>query len=209
MAVINHKYQFVFLAEPHTGSRAVRDALCKLEGSVETNGNHHIDLFGCVSAGYLSHDEAELFTVFSAVRDPHDVLVSRWLYHNRKVTPFANFVDRARVSEQIGYSGDIEGTLFWRTYEQVDWFVRYETLHKGLNVLLASLGAPVIEELPFVGKSEGRPDWRDLWSTPLESYARKHFPDVRRYHYKAYNPGCGWRSTRHSRPWLVTPKRGD
>jgi hypothetical protein len=209
MAVINHQYQFVFLAEPHTGSRAIRDALCRLEGSVETNGNHHLDLLGCVEADYLSHDEAELFTVFSTIRDPHDILVSRWLYHNHPRSFFDNFVARARVSEQVGYDGDIKPTLFWRTYQQVDWFIRYETLHKGLNVLLAGLGAPVIEELPVVGKSEEKPDWRDMWSMVLEAYARKHFPDVRRYDYRAFYVAGMWEPTHSSRPWLVAPRLGD
>ena len=209
MAVINHKYQFVFLAEPHTGSRAVRDALCGLDGSVETNGDHHLDLHGCVAAGFLSIAAAEVYTVFSTIRDPHDILVSRWLYHTCHHSSFADFVMRAHISEQIGYAGDLQSTLFWRTAKQVDWFLRYETLHAGLNVLLAGRGVPQIKELPVVGKSEEKPDWRDMWSMPLEAYARKHFPDVRRYDYRAFHPTGGWAPIRTCPSWLVRPKLGE
>jgi hypothetical protein len=209
MAVINHKYRFVFLAEPYTGSRAVRDALCGLDGSVETNGDHHLGLRGCVDGGWLSHNEAEAYTVFSTIRDPHDILVSRWLYHNHQRSFFDVFVAKARRSEQTTYSGDLKPTLFWRTAEQVDWFIRYETLHAALNVLLAHLGAPVIKELPVVGRSLDKPDWRDMWDMSLEAYARKFFPDIRRYDYRAFHPAGGWAPCRRRPSWLVRPKRGD
>jgi hypothetical protein len=209
MAVINHKYRFVFLAEPHTGSRAVRDALCGLDGSTETNGDHHLDLIGCVEAGVLSHNEAELYTVFSVIRDPHDILVSRWLYHNRQRSPFADFVMRACISEQFGYDGDLQSTLFWRTAEQVDWFIRYGTLQRGLDTLLKYIGAPPIGELPVVGKSKEKPDWRDMWGASLEMFARKHFPDIRRYDYWACQLDADWVPTVVWHPLLTQPRLGD
>lgn len=184
MAIVNRKYEFVFLAEPHTGSRAVREALQKLEGSVETNGDHHLDLQGCFAKGYLSEFEAETFLVFSAIRDPHDLLVSRWVYHDRQRIPFRDYLETARISEQQDSAGLTMDTLFWRTCEQVDWFIRHETLHDGLNTILDQVGAPLIDSLPIVGRTQEKPDWRQLWDEDTEQWAQLFFSDICRYDYR-------------------------
>jgi hypothetical protein len=137
--------------------------------------------------------------------------VSRWLYHDQQRSSFADFVVKAHISEQNTYGGDLKPTLFWRTAEQVNWFIRYETLHPGLNALLKHIGAPTIKELPVVGKSEEKPDWRQLWSRSLEVYARQFFPDVRRYNYwGTISPS--WRWSLAATDWgrgFVKPKLGD
>lgn len=185
MSVVNKKFGFVFLAEPYTGSRAVREALCKLEGSVETNGNHHLDLLGCVAQGFLSYLEAETFTVFSTIRDPHDLLVSCWICHNYQCTPFQDYLKIACQSEQQNNAGRMMDTLFWRTCEWVDWFIRHETLLAGLNTILDQIGAPLVEEFPIIGRTQEKPDWRQLWNEDLEKWGRVFFPDILRYDYRA------------------------
>jgi hypothetical protein len=149
-----------------------------------------------------------LYTVFSVIRDPHDILISRWLYHNHQKSVFGGFLARARVSEQIGLDGDIKDTLFWRTYEQVDWFIRYETLQRGLDTLLSYIGAPSYGKLSVVGKSQNKPNWRDMWDACSEDYIRHFFPDVRRYDYRATRQGSRWMSAGSRGICLVNPKRG-
>jgi hypothetical protein len=185
MAVINKHFGFVFLAEPHTGSQATRDALCTLEGSVETNGEHHLDLPGCVQKGFLSKSEAEDFLVFSTIRDPHSLLLTRWLRHGQQENPFRVFLRLACTTEQQTLYGQCVTTLFWRTAGQVNWFIRYETLLQGLNTIVDSLGAPEFESLPLVGQTKDKPYWPSLWDEDLEEWSRVAFPDIYRYAYRA------------------------
>lgn len=208
MAVINKRFGFVFLAEPHTGSRAVRDALCTLEGSVETNGEHHLDLPGCVQKGVLSESEAEDFLVFSTIRDPHSLLLSRWLLHGRQENSFRVFLRLACQSEQQTLAGECATTLFWRTSGQVNWFIRYETLLQGLNTIVDSLGAPEFDRLPIVGQTKDKPYWQALWDGELEIWARVAFPDIDRYAYLAEWEGSKLLSMESDsrRPFLEAPK---
>lgn len=183
MAIVNKHFGFVFLAEPHTGSRAVRDALLALKGSVETNGDHHLGLYGCYKRGYLSEIEADEFTIFAVIRNPYDLLVTRWWYHARGTFIFKDWVsDIAWETEQE------DNTLFWRTKDVVDWFIRYEHLEVGLNTVLDGVNAPSVD-IPVVGRTVGKPDWRDMWFPALDRVARFHYPDIERYDYRAKYDG--------------------
>ena len=75
MAVINLDSGWVYLANPHTASRATTAALCKLPGSIEV-APHHANL-------HFLHEEypatKECQVVFHIVRHPLDWLVSRFL----------------------------------------------------------------------------------------------------------------------------------
>ena len=183
MAVINKQFGFVFLAEPHTGSRAVRDALLTLEGSVETNGDHHLDLLGCYKKGFINEIEADEFTVFAAIRNPYDLLVTRWWYHARNSYTFREWItDIAWIHEQR------EGTLFWRSRDFVDFFVRHETLDVGVNTILDGCDAPSVV-LDEVGRTIGKPDWTTLWYPELDQLARGRYQDIERYGYRARYEG--------------------
>lgn len=208
MAVVNKRFGFVFLAEPHTGSQATRDALCTLEGSVETNGEHHLDLTGCVREGFLSESEAEAFLVFSTIRDPHSLLLTRWFRHGHPGDTFRVFLRLACTSEQQTLDGRCATTLFWRTTGQVNWFIRYEKLLQGLNTILGSLGAPEFERLPLVGQTEDKPYWPSLWNEVLEEWSHIAFPDIYRYDYRATWEGSKLVSLENDslRPYLVAPK---
>ena len=74
MALINLRLGFVFLANPHTASRATIAALKQLSNSREVV-HHHATL----ETVYERHPEArECDRVFQIVRHPFDWLVSRY-----------------------------------------------------------------------------------------------------------------------------------
>jgi len=177
MAIVNKKFEFVFLCEPHTGSRAVRDALLTIPGSVETNGKHHLSLSGCVRDGFLSGREACNFRVFGTIRNPHDWLVTKWFVLTRTHS-FEDFVKHVAIDFQQ------DNTLFWMSYHDADLYIRYETLELGLNSVLAERGYTEGVELSTVGITIGKPHWSELWFPSLAEYACDHYGDIARYDYR-------------------------
>lgn len=183
MAVVNKQYGFVFLAEPHTGSRAVRDALLTLDGSVETNGDHHLDIVGCWRKGFITEIEADEFTIFATIRNPYDLLVTRWWYHARQTHSFKTWI--AKIAWETEQQ---DGTLFWRSRDVVDWFIRFEHLDVGLNTVLNGCECPTVT-VEHVGATIGKPDWRTMWYPELDQLARYRFPDIERYGYRTRYEG--------------------
>jgi len=182
MAIVNNKFEFVFLCEPHTGSRAVRDALLTIPGSVETNGKHHLDLQGCIRDGFLSGREACEAQVYATIRNPHDWLVTKWFVLTRAAT-FEEFVRRVAVEFQQ------HNTLFWMTRDDVDLYIRYEALEVGLNMVLADRGYTAGVELDKVGATIGKPHWTDLWWPELAQFAEENYGDIRQYQYRTHFDG--------------------
>jgi hypothetical protein len=136
------------------------------------------------------------------------LLLSRWLFHGRQEDSFRVFLRLACTSEQQALDGRCASTLFWRTAGQVNWFIRYESLRRGLNTVINSLGAPEFERLPVVGQTKDKPYWQALWDEDLEVWARVAFPDIYRYDYRSEWEGSKLlsMSTDSRRPFLEAPK---
>lgn len=182
MAIINSCYGFVFIAEPHTGSRAIRDTLQQLEGSEETNGDHHMTLFDCQNKGYLTRTQARNYLVFSAIRNPYDLLITRWWFHARNSFTFKEYV------MDIGWEQEQNGTLFWRSQADVDYHIRHEHLEIGLNNLLRGLGCEEVS-LPVIGETIGKSDWISWWYPELDYAARDRYHDIYNYSYETIYDG--------------------
>jgi len=182
MAVVNKEFRFVFLCEPHTGSRAVREALLTIPGSVETNGEHHASLSRCTRLGFLTGREACSYTVFATIRNPADLLATCWFVYGRKGT-FENFVRHEGISFQQ------DDTLFWRTVNDVDILIRYEALELGLNTVLTECGYSGTLQLPTVGITVGKPHWTELWFPGLAEFAHDNYGDITRYGYRTIFDG--------------------
>ena len=177
MAVINDKYKFMYLCEPHTASRSTRDALMTLETSRETSTYHHINVARALHNHYLTLEQAREYFFFTTIRNPHDLLVTKWFVSNHQRHDFFKFI-RGHVKTMK------EDTLFWRFHREVNTFIRYERLEEGLNKILSRLGAPSVQ-LPYKKeyKTEGKGKWRDEWSARMARWAREHYPDIDRYGY--------------------------
>jgi hypothetical protein len=183
MAVINDKYRFMFLCEPHTASRTIRDALMKLEGSRETSTYHHCDVRRALHNNYLTQGQVSDYGYFATIRDPHDLLVTKWFITTPRRDDFYKFLR--------GHKKNLKnGTLFWRFLDSVTHMIRYEKLEEGLNQVLAKYNAPLVE-LPEAKpdyKTPGKTTWQDEWSGRLFNWAAMNYPDINRYGYQhGYN----------------------
>lgn len=80
MALLNLERRFLYLFEPHTGSRATREALETMPGS-NLIGNHHAGLMDLCRKGYIQDDLKHKITVCCTVRNPFDTFITRWMRH--------------------------------------------------------------------------------------------------------------------------------
>ncbi len=100
MALLNKQLGFLFLFEPHTGSRAVLKALQQSHGSTVI-GNHHTGMADLIVKGCIQDDLRYKLKVFSTVRNPLDTFITRWVRFPRRRSPNMNAYIRAQQSTDI------------------------------------------------------------------------------------------------------------
>lgn len=178
MAIANDKWNFIFLAEPHTASRATRDALLKLEGSYNA-GSHHSDIKTLLHQKHLHRRKRSRYTTFCTVRNPADILTTLWL----QLQPTCESEDRA-FPDFIRYWGAKRpGTFFFRHAESADRTIRYENLEGDLNFLLRGLHAPSVKLGEVIGATRNKAPWfryytiADLW------YMLENYPEIAHWGY--------------------------
>jgi len=93
MAVINHTKKWIFLMEPHTASRAVAAALVTQAGGANF-GHHHMDTERMVQRDrqMISPKKLAEYTIISTVRNPFDMLITRWKASSFKNTELGVWV---------------------------------------------------------------------------------------------------------------------
>lgn len=84
MAVINHKKNWLFLAEGYTGSRAYSEALLKLDGSEEV-GRHHARWPELEAKGLIFPLSLKIFSV---VRHPLDIIATQCAKDDKNSVPY-------------------------------------------------------------------------------------------------------------------------
>ena len=178
MAVWNPKYKYLFLCEPHAASRSTVEGLLTHDESREI-GHHHIGLPEIHQKSLIPRQQLKESLIFSTLRNPYDLLVTRWFYHNKCRDAFDDFVRMSKEHEQIGE------TLFWRT-KGVKRHILHEVLDGSLNSLLRECcGAPPVTLLRR-GITKGKPKWWTLYNKALLDYVTDNFEDVRRYNYTCF-----------------------
>jgi len=92
MAVINHTRKWLYLMEPHTASRATEQALCRHQRGSKI-GHHHISYDELIDSRrpHVNPKRVLKYDVICTVRNPLDVLVTKWEITN-KTTPFIDWV---------------------------------------------------------------------------------------------------------------------
>ncbi len=167
MAVVNTQVGFVFLANPHTGSRATTTALLHIEGSIEVS-YHHADLDKVYAA---CPDAANCHTVFHVVRNPLDWLVSRFHCNGGLRGTWEDWLKK-RPNRPI----------FRRFTGQTNSFAKYENL-------VADVAALTGHNPPWEWEPEhrtpGKPShYLDYWNDDLIAWAKKRFEsDFKNYGY--------------------------
>lgn len=168
MAVVNTHLGFVFLANPHTASRATETALMQLEHSLLV-GHHHADLT-LVKREYPNACTCK--TVFETVRHPLDWLVSRYCCRGGRVIDWEPFL-MMREKKRI----------FGRFSGQTNAFIKYETLKADLESIT---GQDIDLDYDPDHKSPNKPaDYMSYWTAELVEWAKKRYPiDFERFGYE-------------------------
>ena len=89
MAIVNNDKRWLYLMEPHTASRATGEYLCSNLGGSRV-GHHHIGLEELTNPKrpHLHLNRVQNFNVFCTVRNPLDVLVTKWFFHREALSEF-------------------------------------------------------------------------------------------------------------------------
>lgn len=193
MAVWNPKYGYLFLCEPHAASRSTVEGLLTQDESREI-GHHHVGLPEIRQKSLIPRQQLQEALTFAIIRNPYDLLVTRWFYHDKRRHEFGDYVRISWEHEQIG------GTLFWRT-KGVKRYATHELLPGSLNELLAGVNAPPVTLLRR-GITRDKPKWWTLYDKELLDYVTQHFEDVGRYNYTCFwDNGLGI-PVSYTNPWI-------
>jgi plasmid stability protein len=201
LATLCRDWRLLFIHGRRTGSTAVRDALHEhlageeipAERELSTDGQRiivarHSTLPVLMQLGLITPEERAGLTVFTAVRNPFDDLISMW-QKNRDIV--AGTLERP---EQIMTPARVRQLEFSATHtfpewiahrwgrkglagrfkphpvdafahtEGVDRVLRFETLQEDLNALLKDIGHDGTIELPHVNVTEGRRHYREYYT---------------------------------------------
>lgn len=157
----------MFLAHPHTASRATTTALLEIAGSQEV-AYHHADLQRVLN---YCPEAADCRHIFTVVRHPFDWLVSR--FH-------CNGGSRGKWEDWVRKRPPM---IFDRFLGQTNQFAKYESLARDLSALT---GHEVTLKRERDHKTPGKPkDYMDYWDTDLQEWGRRHFyQDFEMYFYE-------------------------
>ena len=180
MSVVNHIHEYIFMHEPHCAGRSIEAALMQHEGSENFNGIHHIPVEQMLSEKWISHRQLEVYHKFRVIRNPYDWLVTYWITNHQTGVPFHEWVVTNGPEQTMKH-----GTMFWRYQADSEGIIRYEDLQSGLDRHLERYGAPPVQ-LRLIGKTPGKPDWRDLLTISQAKHLERLYLDIKRYRYNLF-----------------------
>lgn len=124
MAVVNHTFRWLYFMEPHTASRAVRRMLMGQCGGSEI-GNHHISSEELLywRRQHIRKVDFQRLTKICTVRNPLDVLVTKWKQHPKSDTPLEQWFEEHKHNLKINFG----------LYKEADIFCWYEDLQDDLR----------------------------------------------------------------------------
>ncbi len=176
MAVYSERYKYIFFANPQTASKAIAKTLVdSLDGqpvhrglNEEQRGSleriHHMSWQLVQDNGLMTLEQLNQLTKVTGVRNPYDLMVSRYLKHRAR---FVDEADRYKWVERKGKEGVKASIESARTQEFPQWvmaqhkdrhekggtangqrryldhadlIIRFESLQDDFNVFLARIG---------------------------------------------------------------------
>jgi len=229
MAIYSPRYNYLFIASPQTGSKAIAKTLREqLDGQqlpeqdVKKNGQvvvkkHHCTLRSLVNQGQLSAEAAQGAFKFSGVRNPYDLLVSRYLKLRGR---FAEGGDKARYAQRdprkaqaVALASELPFASWLAEsnrdalarqeplrgpgsfLEGCDFVVRFESLQQDFNEALRRIGVATPIELPqhnvTAERLEGtqKRDYRSYYDdTAVAQVALLYAPIIERFGYQFSAP---------------------
>jgi hypothetical protein len=185
MAVYSLRHRYIFFANPQTASKAVartlREALDGqaiperevVKGGVVIAKKHHATWADLQEAGLMTREQLDALFKFTCVRNPYDLLVSRYLKRRGRFTEEPEQYKWAQNNERIRNSmGAAQELSFpeWVAQEfkrhaekgrtvtgpleyldHADHVIRFEALQAGFDEVVQRLGLPA--PIPLVSEN--------------------------------------------------------
>lgn len=217
--IISHRYKYVFVELPHTGSTAISAELRELYDGTKILRKHarYSDFMRTATAA-----EREYFA-FSCIRNPLDVAVSVYFRyktdHQERYSKPRGTVTRSDIEMfrfvrrtdadfsayfKRAYRRPLPYDNFSReSHRHFDFVMRFENLHADFSKALALVGIEPQRTLPVVNSTAGRrPDFASYYDPELIPRARWIFgPFMERW---GYEFPSGWGSRPVPRTARVT-----
>ncbi len=180
MSVVNHKYRYIFMHEPHAGGRAIEKALMSHEGSQNFNGEHHINVIKMIDREWVTEEQFDTYFKFRVIRNPYDWLVTCWIHTDpHQKQKFDAWV----MTKGLGFTAT--STLFCRYDREADMNVRFENLEENLHFTFLSYDIPPVA-LQKVGVTQDKPHWSDLLTVNQAKQLGEWYPDIKRFGYDLF-----------------------
>ncbi|MEK8030658.1 sulfotransferase family 2 domain-containing protein [Ideonella sp. DXS29W] len=174
VAVYSSRFRYIFFANPQTASKAIAKTLTKsLDGQAMpdwdlrrsgelTIKKHHATWQDLQDAGLMTREQLDTLFKFTSVRNPYDLLVSRYLKRKSRFVNDPNKYRWAQENPKIKASMDaaqeqpfpewiagqlhkhrekgstIKGPLEY--LDHADYVIRFEALQEGFDEVLRRLG---------------------------------------------------------------------
>lgn len=129
------------------------------------------------------------------IRNPYDLLVTDWLYEDRRYPHFDEFLEQY---EQWPFV--VDGKIDWLVNEVMETFdlmpeafagtevMRYENLDKDLNTILDMVSLPPIR-LVSKNPTKDKKPWRSYYDAQTIEIVNRRFGDtIQAWEYKLLNP---------------------
>jgi hypothetical protein len=172
MAIVNRQHGFLWLAEPYSASRTLRERLLKLPGS-QPIGSYHSSLATLIDRGLISPDEiGNTLRVFSVIRHPVQYLVTQFCHLSSwHYAGFDKFV-RCELANKT--------TVYRHAADATD-HIRFANLHEDLIKYFGEIDPVVNWPLPNRHPTEGRADVLQQYTPELQDFIISKLTDFDRY----------------------------
>lgn len=219
MAVFSSKYNYLFLASPQTGSKAINKTLLEqVEGQqvppsdVRKNGKvvankHHTTIKMLLNANLLTSEQVKGAFKFTGVRNPFDLLVSRYMKLRGRFAGDGDKANWAKKNEALNDRVEMAAKLEFPAWlqevhkeflsgektfkgpmlflEGVDHVIRFESLQQGFDEAMAKVGVTTPVQVvqhnvttERVSESGKKRDYREFYDQPSIALVERLYEPV-------------------------------
>ena len=203
--VISHKYKYVFVELPLSGSTAVSNELCDLYDGEKILRKH--SKYGEFLK--TANEEEKKYFVFSGIRHPMDLVVSEFLKiknnHKQRYTTPSEWRrnggtlsdENLRLYNEIKNNGLTFQHYFkkyfklpydnWSSadHKSFDYIIRFENLRNDFSEVLKRLQIEPVRELPQINKTSEKDDYTKYYTAEIREKAVFVFaPFMKKWGYK-------------------------
>lgn len=178
--IISHKYEYVFVELPRTGSTAISAELVKnYAGEPILKKHSRYNTFLKTATA-----EEKAYRVEAGIRNPLDDAVSRFEKYRRRAEKIGqkNVFARKRCEFIVKTDGDYSKYLrryyrlpydTWSNSEHrtFDHIIRFEDIQGGFAKFIEMIGADLVRELPSKNKTKGKKQFESYYPPSLVPHA--------------------------------------